>query len=213
MAMFRQGVIPSAHAPHLPPPATGLYAMGMVSLDRSDWTVAQLHELPDDGNRYEIIDGVLYVTPSPRAVHQLILVELLCLLRPYAKSVGLGVLLSPADIRFSDRTLVQPDLFAFDAPASFANFSYTDITHLDLAVEVLSPSTAHVDQRNKRPLYQKHGVSEYWMVDVDQRAVERWGPQSADGERVTDVLSWRPRPEFAPLLIDLPSLFREVLGS
>ncbi len=187
--------------------------MGMVSLDRSDWTVEQLHALPDDGNRYEIIDGVLYVTPSPRSVHQLILGELFYLLKPYTKSVGLGVLLSPADIRFSDRTLVQPDLFAFAAPASFANFSYTDITHLDLAVEVLSPSTADVDQLTKRPLYQKHGVSEYWMVDVDQRAVERWGPKSADGERVTDVLSWRPRPEFAPLLIDLPSLFREVLGS
>ncbi len=187
--------------------------MGMVSIDRSDWTVEQLHELPDDGNRYEIIDGVLYVTPSPRFVHQLILGELHSLLKPYAKSVGLGVLLSPADIRFSERTLVQPDLFAFDAPASFANFSYRDITHLELAVEVLSPSTARVDQLTKRTLYQKHGVSEYWMVDVDQCAVKRWGPTSAEGERVTDVLSWHPHREIAPLLIDLPSLFREVLGS
>jgi hypothetical protein len=75
LAIFRTCPVTSAHAPQLLPPATGLYAAGMASLARSNWTVDRLHELPDDGNRCEIIDGVLHVPPSPRAVHQLIVGE------------------------------------------------------------------------------------------------------------------------------------------
>mgnify|MGYP000375871784 CR=1 FL=1 len=179
---------------------------------RSDWTVAELQSLPNDGNRYEIIDGVLYVTPAPRLVHQAVLGELYLLLAPYGKVAGLGVLLSPADVPFSDRTLVQPDLFAFPAPSSLANFGYTDITHLDVAIEVLSPSTARVDRSTKRRLYQREGVDEYWIVDAETRSVERWRPASDEGEQITGTLTWQPRPEHAALVIDLPNLFREVLG-
>jgi len=186
--------------------------MAMVSQVRTDWTVAELQQLPDDGNRYEIIDGVLYVTPSPRLLHQAVLGEFFFLLKPYGKLVGLHVLLSPADVTFADDTLVQPDLFAFSGPPNLAGFGYTDITHLDVAIEVLSPSTARVDRSIKRRLYQRQGVDEYWVVDADTRAVERWRPGSEEGERITGMLSWQPRPAHEALTIDLPALFREVLG-
>jgi len=186
--------------------------MAMASHVRTDWTVAELQQLPDDGNRYEIIDGVLYVTPSPRAVHQVVLGELHFLLKPYCKAAGLFVFLSPADVTFSNDTLVQPDLFAFPAPPNFAGFSYTDITHLDLAIEILSPSTARVDRSIKRRLYQRQGVDEYWVVDADTRSVERWRPGSEEGERITGMLSWQPRPAHQALEIDLPTLFREAMG-
>ncbi|MDZ7629935.1 MAG: Uma2 family endonuclease [Gemmatimonadaceae bacterium] len=183
-----------------------------MSLERSDWTVAELQQLPSDGNRYEIIDGVLYVTPSPRAVHQVILGELYTLLKPYGKRVGLFVMLSPADVKFSNDTLVQPDLFAFPAPVRMRDFTYDDIQHLDLAIEILSPSTARVDRSIKRRLYQAQGVSEYWVVDGDARTVERWWPTSTEGELVSGTLRWQPRPDHAPLTIDLPALFRDALG-
>jgi Uma2 family endonuclease len=186
--------------------------MAVASQMRTDWTVAELQQLPDDGNRYEIIDGVLYVTPAPRLLHQAVLGEFFFLLKPYGKLVGLGVLLSPADITFSDRTLVQPDLFAFPAPQNFADFHYTDITHLELAIEILSPSTARVDRSIKRRLYQRQGVDEYWVVDADTRSVERWRPDSVEGDRITGTLLWHPRPAHAALTIDLPTLFRDVLG-
>jgi len=186
--------------------------MAMPSRERTDWTVAELQELPDDGNRYEIIDGVLYVTPAPRAVHQVVLGEFYLLLKPYCKAAGLFVFLSPADVTFSSDTLVQPDLFAFPAPPNFAGFSYTDITHLDLAIEILSPSTARVDRSIKRRLYQAQGVDEYWIVDAETRSVERWRPASVEGERITGELSWQPRPDHAALTISLPTLFREVFG-
>jgi len=186
--------------------------MAMASHVRTDWTVAELQQLPDDGNRYEIIDGVLYVTPAPRLLHQSVLGEFFFLLKPYGKLVGLYVLLSPADVTFADDTLVQPDLFAFPAPPNLAGFSYTDIAHLDVAIEVLSPSTARVDRSIKRRLYQAQGVDEYWIVDADTRSVERWRPDAVEGERITGTLLWQPRPAHAALAIDLPALFRDVLG-
>ena len=186
--------------------------MAMASHVRTDWTVAELQQLPEDGNRYEIIDGVLYVTPAPRLLHQSVLGEFFFLLKPYGKLVGLYVLLSPADVTFSDDTLVQPDLFAFPAPPNFAGFSYTDIAHLDVAIEVLSPSTARVDRSIKRRLYQAQGVDEYWIVDADTRSVERWRPDAVEGERITGTLLWQPRPAHAALTIDLPALFREAMG-
>jgi len=186
--------------------------MAMRSPTRSDWTVAALQQVPDDGNRHEIIDGVLYVSPPPRAVHQLVAGELFVLLTPCGKAAGQLVFLAPADVTFSNRTLVQPDVFASPAPASVASFSYTDITHLDLAIEVLSPGTARVDRVITRRLYQRQGVTEYWIVDADARSVERWRPDSVEGERITGALSWQPRPEHAALTIELPALFREALG-
>jgi len=186
--------------------------MAMPSQARTDWTVAELQQLPDDGNRYEIIDGVLHVTPAPRLLHQAVLGEFHFLLKPYGKRVGLGVLFAPADVTFAEDTLVQPDLFAFPAPARLATFSYEDITHVELAIEVLSPSTSRVDRSTKRRLYQRQGVTEYWIVDAGTRSVERWRPESVEGERISGELSWQPRPEHAALVIDLPALFRETMG-
>jgi Uma2 family endonuclease len=187
--------------------------MGMAaSLDHDNWTVAKLHELPDDGNRYEIIDGVLYVTPAPRAIHQVVLGELHLLLGPYAKTVGLQVLLSPADIIFSDRTLVQPDLFAFPAFKKGTPREYKVITHLTLAMEAISPSSARVDRTIKRRLYQAQGVTEYWIVDADARTVERWLPDADRSDTFTTEILWQPRPDLVALRIDLVDLFATVFG-
>jgi Uma2 family endonuclease len=68
--------------------------------------------LPDDGSRYEVVDGELFVTPAPRLPHQAILLELAMRLTPYVRAHGLGmVLTSPADVEYGPKTLVQPDLF------------------------------------------------------------------------------------------------------
>ncbi len=186
--------------------------MGMAALERSDWTVAEVQALPDDGNRYEIVDGVLYVTPSPLLPHQLVLSRLHYRLMAYADPLGFEVLESPADIVFSDRTLVQPDLFVYPRRLDRLVSRFADIGRLTLVVEVLSKSTARRDRSSKRRLYQEQGVSEYWIVDGEARSVERWRPESAAGEMVTENLHWQPRPAHAPLVIDLPAMFREALG-
>jgi len=175
-----------------------------------DWTVARLHALPDDGNRYEIIDGVLQVTPSPTAGHQWVLRHLFARLLPYAEQIGLDVLLSPADIQYSERTVVQPDLFAFRNPSGTAPRSWADVQPLLLAVEVVSPSSRRRDRGVKRRLFQTEGVQEYWVVDAARRAIERTTPESEQVEVLTVDLIWQPDATSAPLVLDLREFFRRV---
>ena len=185
--------------------------MVMPSVSRRDWTVAKLHALPDDGNRYEIIDGVLYVTPAPRAVHQSAISWLIDPIWPYARAHGLVPMTSPADIRFSDRSVVQPDLFVFPKPAASRLQEWSDITSLVLAIEVLSPRTARRDRIVKRRLYQAQRIPDYWIVDPDARVIERWQPDSTRADVCATTLSWQPVADHTPLRIDVVEYFRRVL--
>ena len=89
-----------------------------MPVQQGEWTAELARALPDDGNRYEVLDGELFVTPAPALLHQRALLELYDRLKPYVVAHGLGeVLLSPADIEFSPKRLVQPYLFVVpDAP-------------------------------------------------------------------------------------------------
>ncbi len=186
--------------------------MGMSSASQTDWTVDRLHDLPDDGNRYEIIDGVLYVTPSPRFLHQAALRDLSELLRPYAKARELDVMCLTADIRYSNRTLVQPDLFVYPRAPRKPIREWADVQPLQLVVEALSPSTRRRDRTVKRGLYQAQGVPEYWIVDIDARVIERWRPDSTVAEIFTTTVAWQPVAGHEPLHIDLTEYFRIVHG-
>ena len=186
--------------------------MGMPSVSRNDWTVAQLHALPEDGNRYEIIEGVLYVTPSPGVPHQRALGKLIGYLWPYAATLGLEPMTSPADIRFSDNTLVQPDLFVFSNPVQARAKVWAEITlGLVLAIEVLSPRTTRRDRTVKRRLYQTQRIPEYWIVDSTERVIERWRPDSTTAEVISSTLEWHPVASGLPLHIDVVAYFRSVL--
>ncbi len=186
--------------------------MATPNLSQDDWTVAKLHALPDDGNRYEIIDGVLHVTPSPAAGHQWVLLKLYDEIAPYARAIGITILLSPADIKYSERTVVQPDLFAFSNPSDTAPRTWDDVQPLLLAVEVVSPSTRRRDRGVKRELFHAEGVPEYWVLDASRRQIERWRPASTAAEVLTASLAWQPHPTHEPLIVDLVSFFRRVTG-
>jgi Uma2 family endonuclease len=186
--------------------------MGMP-FSRTEWTADMLNEFPDDGNRYEVIDGELLVTPSPAKVHQRAVGELHFLLLPYAKMVGIDLLLSPSDVRFSERRLVQPDLYASPRlPDGRLPERFADVGVLLLAVEVLSTSTRRTDQFKKRALYQDEKVQDYWIVDTDTRTIEHWTPLATEPEVATHTLQWQPVTAHAPLVIDVVRYFREVFG-
>ena len=122
--------------------------MGMPETARR-WTADMVRALPDDGNRYEVIDGELFVTPAPRALHQRAIVSLARHIEPYVRSAGLGELMwSPADIEFRKDRLVQPDIFVVPfLPDGRKVRDWSQIKKLVLAVEVLSPSTARADRQ------------------------------------------------------------------
>jgi len=176
------------------------------------WTAAQVRELPDDGNRYEVVDGELLMTPAPSFDHQFVVGELFVVLRAYCKSVGLGhSTISPADIELDPATLVQPDVFVVPFHEGRRPRRWQDIRELLLVVEVLSPSTARADRTVKRRRFQRAGIPEYWIVDVDARLIERWRPGDERPEIVTDQLRWQPQAAAAPFVLDLAAFFRSVV--
>ena len=175
------------------------------------YTVDEVMAFPYDGNRYEVVQGELLVTPSPSQVHQLVLRKLIAALSVYLEDQDAFVLFpSPADVIWDPDAYVQPDLFV--APSSEVTGDWRDCQHLVLAVEVLSPSSAHADRVTKRLLYQRQRVGTYWIVDPDARCVEVWHPADERPEIVTAVLRWRVTEGAPETEIPLDHVFRGMPG-
>ena len=122
--------------------------------------------LPNNGKRYEIVDGELFVTPSPWQRHQLVLANLLYYLTDFVKKRDLGkVYPAPFDVVFSEYDVVEPDVvYVSKAHASVVTEKNIQGAP-DLVVEVLSDGTARIDRTTKLKLYARNGVAEYWVID------------------------------------------------
>ena len=185
--------------------------MHMVQIARR-WTVDGIHSFPDDDNRYEVIDGELFVTPAPRWSHQDAVRELSRIIHEYVQRERIGhVFHAPADVDFSNTRLVQPDLFVVPLVNGRRPGRFRDVGRLLLAVEVLSPGTARADRVTKRTLFRAEGVPDYWIVDLDARCVERSTPSDERIDMFVDELAWHPAGASTPLAIHLPTLFASVL--
>ena len=184
--------------------------MHMPVLVDKRWSPSDVALLPDDGNRYECIDGALLVTPAPGSVHQQLVVRLFTRFSEHCgNSTLLRALISPADIQLVPETTVQPDVFVYYRPDGGIAGDWKRIKTLAVAVEILSPGSARHDRVAKRQFYQRTGVDEYWIVDPDARVVERWRPADRQPEVCASTLTWSGlRPE-EPLQIDLVTLFAE----
>jgi Uma2 family endonuclease len=174
------------------------------------YTVDDVLAFPDDGNRYELVDGELLVTPAPAPRHQIVAGHLYSVLQHYLTAYPnlAQVFFSPADITWSRERLVQPDLFV--VPRAEVSNRWPTYQTLLLAVEVVSPSSARGDRLVKRRLYQHQRVATYWIVDPDARLVEVWHPDDERPEIVTDTLRWRVAPDTDDLVIELEELFRNL---
>jgi Uma2 family endonuclease len=182
---------------------------------RAEWTVEMLDALPEDGNRYELIDGELFMTPSPDYAHQSVLGALCVRLRAYMRPSAVGrVVISPSDVRKPDwkRNRVQPDIFVVRLKEGAVPSFPFDMRDLLLAVEVESPSNAAHDYQTKRELYLRNGVPEYWIISPEKRTVARW--QSADdpGELLTQRLEWQPDGMAEAFAMELSEFFEDAFG-
>ena len=136
-------------------------------------TYEDLWELPqDDGLRRELIDGELYVSPSPMVRHQKAVRAIVGTFYAAGEYGGL-VLVSPMDVVFGRDTVVQPDVIflAAETAAQVSDDGVVDVVP-ELLVEVSSPSTRRLDLVKKRRLYEREGVAEYWFVDLDAEVVD-----------------------------------------
>jgi Uma2 family endonuclease len=184
--------------------------MSMPAAYPSVTTIEELLALRDDGLRHELLDGVHVVTPAPRYLHQRTLGMLIEHFQTALKGRSdAEVLMSPADIVLGSRTLVQPDLFVIARRPGVKIQRWTDVGVPLIAVEVLSETTASRDRGAKRRIYQRAGVLEYWIVDLESRIVERWRPEDERPEVNDAALPWA-LPGSASGTLDLDAFFRSV---
>jgi Uma2 family endonuclease len=185
--------------------------MGMPDTARR-YTAEEVLAFPADGNRYELVDGDLLVTPAPSQRHEIVLPRLAIPVYQYVASIP-GVaqtFFSRGDVIWGPEEYVQPDLFV--VPMREVTGNWRDCRHLLLVAEIVSPSSARADRVRKRTLYQRRGVETYWVVDPDARMVEVWRPDQDRPEIVTDRLRWRLTPDAGELVIDVPTLFIDLPG-
>ncbi len=138
-------------------------------------TVADLEAMPDDGNRYELIEGELFVSCAPGLTHQIVSDNIIYLIRRYLDIHPIGIVVSTIGLILSDYNGVIPDIVFF---------RYEDYDRLvsnerlyaapDLVVEILSAGSENIrrDRVAKHELYGKYGVKEYWMVDREEQTLE-----------------------------------------
>ncbi len=167
---------------------------------------------PDDGNRYEIIDGELLVAPSPDPEHQGYSVELTLLIGAHIRQHRLGRFFhAPLDVRLSPHDIVQPDLI-FIRSDRLRIYRRRGVVEgaPDLAVEIISPSSRTIDPGRKFDLYQRAGVPEYWLVDPLRRTVriftlvdKRYVEVEPANERLASIV-------IPGLVVDPAALFAEL---
>lgn len=141
---------------------------------QGEWTYADYLALPDDGTRYEIIEGVLYVVNAPSSDHQTAVTEVSAELRNFVKRQQLGrVLIAPFEVHLSSRNRpVQPDVLFIRAERwPDESISYYEGSP-DLVVEVISPSSVRMDRVVKFTAYEATGVPEYWIINPHTRTIE-----------------------------------------
>ena len=178
-----------------------------------EWTYAEFARLPDDGNRYEVIAGELYVTPAPGRLHQRVSMRLGTAFENFCNEHGVGVVYdAPFDVIFGDGDYMQPDLiFVRRDREDEVIKDHAAVAAPDLVVEILSDSTARQDRGIKRERYAAYGVSEYWIIDTDARQVEVYRLTGGELRWVrteTDWLRYRPKPRGPELVLDVPHLLR-----
>lgn len=166
--------------------------------------------LPDDGRRYEILDGELFVSPSPIRIHQRIVLNLLLVLDPHIRRNRLGEInVAPFDVLLSNHNIVEPDLiFVSTAKAQFITTKNIQGAP-DLLIEVLSPSTKQRDLRKKRKIYGEWGVDWYWIVDPDDGTLTELKRAENNFEQIARAArgsNFHPK-LFPGLIIELDSLW------
>jgi Uma2 family endonuclease len=172
-----------------------------------------VHSLPDDGNTYELVHGVLYVTPPPLEEHESIAARLTQILVPYVESQHLGLVYRPKAVFRIDKDVeVEPDLMVRQPHRArrHRDEDWETAPTPSLVVEILSASTRRRDFEVKRPVYlDEGGIPEYWIVNGGARVVHVYRPHETPIQ-ISDVLTWSPAGATEPLRLDVMDIFQDL---
>jgi Uma2 family endonuclease len=173
-----------------------------MAISGPQYTVDDLDRFPDDGNRYELLDGQLLVTPAPSPAHQIVANRLQTLITAVLFDVAHVV--GPGVVVRKPKTQLQPDVLVYSARIS-PRADWSEITGFWLAIEVLSRSSQVYDRDFKRDAYLAIGVEQVWLVDWRERCVDI-SRKPGESKRVRDSIRWRP-PEGESVVISLNDVF------
>ncbi|MDB6021584.1 MAG: hypothetical protein JWQ04_1441 [Pedosphaera sp.] len=157
-------------------------------------------EMPEGPPYYQVIEGDLLMSPSPNIFHQDIAGTIYRLVGNFLEKTPVGrVFIAPADVFLGDINVYQPDvLFVSNQRCSIITENGIEGAP-DLVVEILSPSTAHLDKGSKRKVYARSGVLEFWLVDLQTRTIQVYllskdaeTPIATHGEKATFESSLLP---------------------
>jgi len=190
--------------------------MVMPAVNLHHWTrdevLALIDQNPLQSPRWEVVDGELFVTPSPGLSHQRAVLLLARELDDYCRATGVGVTaISPSDTAPESDVVVQPDVYVLPVNEARRMRSEHTARTLLLAVEVLSPGSERGDRGRKRALYGRT-VPVYWLVDVDERRVEQWRQGESRGSVHTSRIEWQPAGATQPMVLDLKEMFARIHG-
>lgn len=176
------------------------------------WTEEEFYAARDAapyGERWELVDGAVLVTPMPHWTHQRAVFRLGVALDAYVRSQSIGeVFTAPLDVKLQPGLVLQPDILV--VPDGVLRAHGDIVNRLLLAVEAISPGSARYDRVIKRPAYQRNRVPEYWVVDERSGTVERWRPDDERPEIVSEQLVWHPEGANEPFVLDLVAFFAEI---
>lgn len=174
----------------------------------SEWTYSEYARLPDDGNRYEVVDGEVLVTPAPTPHHQKVIARLLVQLLDYVEGRGAGWVLQDVDLLFVTGQFLRPDLLVVPADGRAGITDRGVETPPALVVEVLSPSSRTIDRVKKPRRYLEFDVPAYWVVDPEKGEVWIWEARMDPDapRRESEVVRWSHPEGEEPLEVDLARL-------
>ncbi|MCI0435931.1 MAG: Uma2 family endonuclease [Gemmatimonadetes bacterium] len=175
------------------------------------WTYAEYARLPNDGNRYEVLDGEVLVTPSPGTRHQRTAVELFVILREYVRAHRLGEMLWALDVLFAEGHYLCPDMVFVPGGQRDRLTDRGVEGRPGLVVEVISPGSVRIDRVTKPARYADFGVPQYWAVDRDHSGVWVWDFElgATEPRLETSRLNWQPDPAVPAVCIVVPPLFAD----
>jgi Uma2 family endonuclease len=140
---------------------------------QGSWTYTDYAALPDDGQRYEIVNGVLLMAPAPTPDHQSVAVRIAYYIFPHIDLAGIGKLFTaPIDVELGPKNVFQPDLVVVLNEHLSRVAAKKIIGAPDLVIEVASPSTAAYDRLTKYEQYAQAGITEYWIVKPTTHTIE-----------------------------------------
>lgn len=176
----------------------------------SGWTYSEYARLPDDGNRYEVLDGEVLVTPAPSPHHQQVVFRLQVRLHEYLRRGEAGWVFHDVDVLFASGQFLRPDLVVvpFDAREGITDRGI-EVPPI-LVVEVLSPSSRTIDRVRKPRRYLELGVPTYWVVDPTEEEIWVWnkegGPDAPRKE--ADTVRWSHPGAAEPLKVAVEDLVK-----